>query len=131
MLANRVTVTRFAWIVSLTILLGAWLPGFVHVWTSATGSEWSEICSANGTVRVKLPTASEDQTGKSPVSKTASSMDCPCCSIHHGTPSLPPSELLWTVRTTLQFEWPSLFLQAPYLLLPWAPSLARGPPLLT
>ncbi|MBB3192889.1 DUF2946 domain-containing protein [Roseateles terrae] len=147
MLASRVLVARLAWIVSFTLLMSAWMPSLAHVFVTPKAGEFVEICSATGTIFMRLQaepgmetkTGTETKANKdvddteasshpSPSADASSSMNCPCCSLHHGAPSLPPSELQWTPPDALRFERPTLFLQAPRLLFAWAPALARGPP---
>lgn len=130
MLASRVLVARLAWIVSFTLLVAACLPGLAQVFVSPQPGEVVEICSASGTVMLQVQAAG-DERDSSPSGGVSSSMNCPCCALHHGAPALPPSDVLWTPPDALRFPTPSLFLQAPRPLFAWAPALARGPPLLS
>ncbi len=148
MLASRVLVVRLAWIVSFTLLMSAWMPSLAHVFVTPKAGEFVEICSATGTIFMRVQTeggmprgtqrqaatgigAADASSERSTSGDASSSMNCPCCSLHHGAPSLPPSELLWTPPDALRFERPTLFLQAPRPLFAWAPALARGPPALS
>lgn len=127
MSAQRPFFARLAWIVSLTILLGALLPSLSQAMVSQQTGGFAEICSATGATVVLLNGEITDG-GHDKSSTDSSSMNCPFCAIHHGAPSLPPSELVWVLPTTLRFEAPQLFLQSPRPLFAWAPTLARGPP---
>lgn len=150
MFASRVLVARLAWIVSFTLLMSAWMPSLAHVFVKPKAGEFVEICSATGTIFMRLQTNAGPAAGAEPglrsdtdaddvdapgsrgkSGEVSSSMNCPCCSLHHSAPSLPPSALQWTPPDALRFERPTLFLKAPRPLFAWAPALARGPPRLS
>ncbi|SEL11440.1 Protein of unknown function [Roseateles sp. YR242] len=143
MTASRLLFKRLAWIVSFTILLGALLPSLLQVMgvqvmgVQATASQamgspqasgFAEICSAAGATMVLLTGEAADADHGKSTPGSSSSMNCPCCTLHHGAPSLPPSALVWVPPAALRFEAPHLFLQSPRPLFAWAPVLARGPP---
>jgi len=128
MQATRTSIRRWAWLVSLTILLAAMLPSLSHAMLVRQGATFAEICSATGAKLVVIDAAGDVDTSRDSSSLMNSSMNCPYCAIHHGAPDLPPAALSWTPPDALTFERPRLFLAAPRPLFAWAPSLARGPP---
>ncbi|MDH0865753.1 DUF2946 family protein [Mitsuaria sp. GD03876] len=131
MQATRTSIKRLAWLVVATILLAAMLPSLSHAVLAKQGATYAEICSATGAkfVLVDLGADAGADAGNAPA-PTKASMDCPYCAIHHGAPALPPAPVAWTPPDALKFAQPRLFLTAPRPLFAWAPSLARGPPVL-
>jgi hypothetical protein len=114
-----------SWIAALAILLASLAPALSHALASATGTQWVEICTAQGSKWIK---AGEDGSERSPAS--AHVLDhCPYCSLHAPTLGLPPATPLARLPLRLSHKLPLAFLSAPRTLHAWVSAQPRAPPL--
>ena len=114
-----------AWIATLAILLVALAPALSHALATATGADWTEICTAQGSKWVQ---AGEDGSERSPASSPL--LDhCPCCSLHAPVLGLPPATALVHLPLQLSHAVPLAFLSAPRTLHAWVSAQPRAPPL--
>lgn len=112
------------WIAALAILLAALAPSLSHALASATGVEWIEICTAQGS---KWVAAGEDSPERVPAS--AHVLDhCPCCSIHAPDLGLPPAIDTAHQPSRQVHDVPLAFLAAPRTLHAWVSAQPRAPP---
>ena len=112
------------WIAALAILLASLAPALSHAFASASGSDWVEICTAQGAKWVKM-----GEDGADRVPGSAHSLDhCPFCSLHAPTLGLPPVTNLALQPLRLSEEVPPAFLFAPHTLHVWVSAQPRAPP---
>ena len=114
-----------SWIAALAILLASLAPALSHALASATGSNWTEICTAQGSKWIQ---AGEDGSERTPASAHVLE-HCPYCSPQVPTFGLPPSTQLVPLPLTLSYEVPLAFLSAPRTLHAWVSAQPRAPPL--
>ena len=125
MRAFRVPVRLTGWIAVLAILLASLAPSLGHALASGTGSNWVEICSAQGS---KWISAGEDGADHAPAA--AHVLDhCPYCSLHAVSLGLPPVASLTHLPLRLAHAVPLAFLAAPRTLHAWVSAQPRAPPL--
>lgn len=100
-------------------------PAMSHALASATGTNWIEICTTQGSKWIK---ASQDGSERAPAS--AHVVDhCPYCSLQTPTLGLPPAEHLAHLPLRLSLEVPIAFLSAPRTLHACVSAQPRAPPL--
>ena len=114
-----------SWIAALAILLASLAPALSHALASATGSNWVEICTTQGSKWIQ---AGEDGSEQAPASGHALE-HCPYCSLHAPALGLPPATDLAQLPLGLCHEVPLAFLSAPRTLHAWVSALPRAPPL--
>jgi hypothetical protein len=114
-----------SWIAALAILLASLAPALSHALASATGSNWVEICTTQGSKWIQ---AGEDGSERAPASGHALE-HCPYCSLHAPALGLPPATDLAQPPPGLCHEVPLAFLSAPRTLHAWVSALPRAPPL--
>lgn len=113
-----------SWIAALAILLASLAPALSHALAPATGTNWIEICTTQGSKWIK---ASQDGSERAPAS--AHVVDhCPYCSLQTPTLGLPPAHHLAQLPLGLSHEVPPAFLSAPYTLQAWVSAQPRAPP---
>ena len=114
-----------AWFAALSILLASLAPSLSHTLASASGTNWIEICTTQGS---KWITAGED--GSEPVPASAHLLDhCPYCSIHAPDVGLPPANDSAQRPPRLAYAFALAFLSAPRTLHAWVSAQPRAPPL--
>ena len=114
-----------SWIAALAILLASLAPALSHALASATGTNWVEICTTQGSKWIQ---AGDDGTEGSPAS--AHTLEhCPYCSLHAPTLGLPPAPPVGQLPLRLSHEVPLAFLFAPRTLHAWLSAQPRAPPL--
>ncbi len=114
-----------SWIAALAILLASLAPALSHALASATGSNWVEICTTQGSKWIQ---AGEDGSERAPASGHALE-HCPYCSLHAPALGLPPTTDLAQPLPGLCHEVPLAFLSAQRTLHAWVSALPRAPPL--
>ena len=115
------------WIACIAIFLAALAPTVSRALTVASGLAVPslEICSVAGGMTMLPATPSTD----APDTKGSMRMgDCPCCSMHADTLSLPPTSLVLASGEVLTGLLPELFYQSATPLFAWTPVQPRGPP---
>ncbi|WP_258194643.1 DUF2946 family protein [Janthinobacterium sp. PAMC25594] len=85
-----------------------------------------EICSVAGGMNMSPATFSSDAPDTSKGSMRMG--DCPCCSMHADTLSLPPTSLVLASGELLTGLLPELFYQSATPPFAWTPVQPRGPP---
>ena len=114
-----------SWIAAFAIMLSSLAPALSHALATATGTNWIEICTTQGSRWIK---ASQDGSERAPAS--AHVVDhCPYCSPQTPTLGLPPAHHLAQLPLGLSDEVPLAFLSAPLTLHAWASAQPRAPPL--
>ncbi|NVI84993.1 DUF2946 domain-containing protein [Janthinobacterium sp. BJB401] len=116
------------WIACIAIFLATLAPTVSRALTVASGLAVPslEICSVAGGMNM-LPTTFSTDTADT--SKGSLRMgDCPCCSMHAGTLSMPPTTLVLASGEILTGLLPELFYQSATPLFAWTPVQPRGPP---
>lgn len=114
-----------SWIALLAIVLASIAPSLSHALSSASGSSWVEVCTAQGSRWID---AGED--GSKPAPASAHVLEhCPYCSLHVPTPGLPPATHFAPLPLGLSDELPLAFLAAPRTLPAWVSAQPRAPPL--
>lgn len=116
------------WIACLAILMAALAPTLSRALTVANGQAVPsfEICSVAGGMNmlpVKLSTEAPD-----PAKGSMRMGDCPCCSMHADTLSIPPTSLVLASGELITGLLPVLFYQSATPLFAWTPVQPRGPP---
>jgi hypothetical protein len=113
------------WIAAFVILLASIAPALSHALAPATGNNWIEICTTQGSKWIK---ASQDGSERAPA--TAHVLDhCPYCSLQTPTLGLPPAHHLAQLPLGLGHEPPLALLAAPRTLHAWVSARPRAPPL--
>lgn len=114
-----------SWIAAFAILLASLAPALSHALAPATGTNWIEICTTQGSKWIKA-----NQEGPERAPATAHVLDhCPYCSLQTPTLGLPPAERLAHLPLRLSHEVPLAFLSAPRTLHAWVSAQPRAPPL--
>lgn len=114
-----------SWIAALAILLASLAPALSHALASATGADWIEICTIQGSKWVQ---AGEDGSERAPASAHVLE-HCPYCSLQTPTLGLPPVTQRVAVPPRLSHAVPRAFLSAPRTLHAWVRAQPRAPPL--
>jgi hypothetical protein len=114
------------WIAVLAILLAALAPALSHALASASGSQWVEICTAQGSKWVQ---AGEDGAERGTPPSAHVLEHCPYCSLHAPTLGLPLVQHLAALPLRLSHQVPLAFLAAPRTLHAWVSAQPRAPPL--
>jgi hypothetical protein len=114
-----------SWIAALAILLAALAPALSHALASATGTNWIEICTTQGSKWIQ---AGEDGTERAPASSHLLE-HCPYCTLQAPALGLPPATLLDPLPLRLSHAVPLAFLSAPRTLHAWVSAQPRAPPL--
>ena len=114
-----------SWIAALAILLASLAPALSHALASATGSNWTEICTTQGSKWIQ---AGEVGSERAPASAHVLE-HCPYCSPQVPTFGLPPVTELTPLPLQLSHEVPLAFLSAPRTLHAWVSAQPRAPPL--
>ena len=116
------------WIACIAIFLATLAPTVSRALTVASGLAVPslEICSVAGGMNMLPATLSTDAPD---TSKGGMHMgDCPCCSMHADTLSMPPTTLVLASGEILTGLLPELFYQSATPLFAWTPIQPRGPP---
>ncbi|ATD61232.1 hypothetical protein CNX70_14500 [Janthinobacterium svalbardensis] len=116
------------WIACIAIFLATLAPTVSRALTVASGMAVPslEICSVAGGMNMSPATLSNDAPDSS---KSGMRMaDCPCCSMHADTLSLPPTSLVLASGELITGLLPELFYQSATPLFAWTPVQPRGPP---
>ncbi|MCA1859277.1 DUF2946 domain-containing protein [Janthinobacterium sp. HSC-3S05] len=116
------------WIACIAIFLATLAPTVSRALTVASGLAVPslEICSVAGGMNMLPATLSTDAPD---TSKGGMRMgDCPCCSMHADTLSMPPTILVLASGEILTGLLPTLFYQSATPLFAWTPVQPRGPP---
>lgn len=116
------------WIACIAIFLATLAPTVSRALTVASGLAVPslEICSVAGGMNMSPATLSNDVPDSS---KSGMRMaDCPCCSMHADTLSIPPTSLVLASGEILTGLLPELFYQSATPLFAWTPVQPRGPP---
>lgn len=114
-----------SWIAALAILLASLAPTLSHALASATGTNWIEICTTQGSRWIQ---AGDDGTERAPA--FAHLLEhCPYCSLHAPALGLPPVPALVHLPLQLSHAEPLAFLSAPRTLHAWVSAQPRAPPL--
>lgn len=112
------------WLAALAILFAALAPSLSHALASASGSDWIEVCTIQGS---KWIATGEDGSERGPAS--AHVLDhCPYCSVHAPTLGLPPANDSVQPPSRRAHEVPLAFLAAPRTLHAWVSAQPRAPP---
>lgn len=111
-------------IAALVILLVAVAPTLGQVLASATGSQWIEVCTVQGSKWIQ---ADEDGTEGAPSSAHLLE-HCPYCTLHAPALGLPPASALAHLPLQLSHAVPLAFLSAPHTLHAWVTAQSRAPP---
>lgn len=110
----------------LVLVLNALMPLTVQAMAaSAERSQWQEICTSIGMVR--LPLDDSDRHPADPVA--GQSQDCPYCNLHAGHAGLPPAAIDPVIALPLR-EMPPAFFQAAHTSSVWLTAQSRAPPIL-
>ncbi|MFG5410736.1 DUF2946 domain-containing protein [Piscinibacter sakaiensis] len=113
------------WFAALAILLASFAPSLSHALASASGANWIEICTTQGSKRIA---AGEAGSERAPAA--AHVLDhCPYCSVHAPTLGLPPANASAPQPARLAYEFPLAFLAAPRTPHAWVSAQPRAPPL--
>ena len=118
------------WIACIAIFLATLAPTVSRALTVASGLAVPslEICSVAGGMNMLPATLSTDAPDPD-TSKCSMRMgDCPCCSMHADTLSLPPTSLVLASGELITGLLPELFYQSATPLFAWTPVQPRGPP---
>lgn len=116
------------WIACIAIFLVTLAPTVSRALTVASGLAVPslEICSVAGGMNMLPATLSTDAPDTSKDSMRMG--DCPCCSMHADTLSLPPTALVLASGELITGLLPDLFYQSAAPLFAWTPVQPRGPP---
>lgn len=114
-----------SWIAALAILLASLAPALSHALASATGSNWIEICTTQGSRWIQ---AGQDGSERAPSSAHVLE-HCPYCSLQAPTLGLPPVTHRVHLPVQLSHVVPLAFLGAPRTLHAWVSAQPRAPPL--
>lgn len=114
-----------SWIAALAILLASLAPTLSHALASATGANWIEVCTTQGSKWVQ---AGDDGAERAPAS-THLLEHCPYCSLHAPTLGLPPVMERVHLPLPVGPAVPPAFLSAPRTLHAWVSAQPRAPPL--
>lgn len=113
------------WIAVLAILLSALAPSLSQALAAGTGSNWVEVCTAQGS---KWMAAGE--AGTEPAPASAHVLDhCPYCSLHAPALGLPPVASMPPLLLQRAHEVPRAYLAARRTLHAWVSAQPRAPPL--
>jgi hypothetical protein len=105
------------------MLVMALLPAASRAWAAQQGSDWVEICSAQGTRWVSLSTGEAGEPDFKPMGE-----HCAACHLQAHGLGLPSADALaWQLPERFD-EAPAAFLQALRLLQVWRNAQSRGPP---
>jgi hypothetical protein len=115
-----------SWIAVLAVLLAALAPALSHALASATGNQWIEVCTAQGSKWVQ---AGQDGSEREAPASAHLSEHCPYCSLQTGALGLPSAEYMARLPLRLSDEVPLAFLSAPRTLHAWVTAQPRAPPL--
>lgn len=114
-----------SWIAALAVLLASLAPSLSQALASATGLDWIEVCTAQGSKWIQ---AGDDGTERAP--GAAHGLEhCPYCSLHTPTLGLPPAPRLDALPLRLSHAIPRAFLAAPQTPHAWVSAQPRAPPL--
>lgn len=115
-------------IACIAIFLATLAPTVSRALTVASGLAVPslEICSVAGGLNMLPATLSTDAPYTSKGSMRMG--DCPCCSMHADTLSLPPTALVLASGELITGLLPELFYQSATPLFAWTPVQPRGPP---
>ena len=116
------------WIACIAIFLATLAPTVSRALTVASGLAVPslEICSVAGGMNMSAATLSNDAPDTSKGSMRMG--DCPCCSMHADTLSVPPTSLVLASGELITGLLPELFYQSAAPLFAWTPVPPRGPP---
>lgn len=116
------------WIACIAIFLATLAPTVSRALTVASGLAVPslEICSVAGGMTMLPAPLSTDAPDTSKGSMRMG--DCPCCSMHADTLSLPPTSLVLASGELITGLLPELFYQSATPLFAWTPVQPRGPP---
>ncbi len=116
------------WIACIAIFLATLAPTVSRALTVASGLAVPslEICSVAGGMNMLPATLSTDAPDPSKGSMRMG--DCPCCSMHADTLSVPPTSLVLASGELITGLLPELFYQSATPLFAWTPVHPRGPP---
>ncbi|PIG30896.1 hypothetical protein CLU93_5242 [Janthinobacterium sp. 35] len=116
------------WIACIAIFLATLAPTVSRALTFASGLAVPrlEICSVTGGMTMLPATLSTDAPDTSKGSMRMG--DCPCCSMHADTLSVPPTSLVLASGELITGLLPELFYQSATPLFAWTPVHPRGPP---
>ena len=116
------------WIACIAIFLATLAPTVSRALTVASGLAVPslEICSVAGGMTMLPATLSTDTPDTSKGSMRMG--DCPCCSMHADTLSVPPISLVLASGELITGLLPELFYQSATPLFAWTPVQPRGPP---
>lgn len=123
------------WIACIAIFLATLAPTVSRALTLASGLALPslEICSVAGGLRlqampISMPMGDGTQESSAPEKSVMRMADCPCCSMHADTLSMPPSSLVRVSGELITGLLPELFYQSATPLFAWTPVQPRGPP---
>lgn len=108
------------------MLLAALAPALSHALASATGTQWVEICTAQGSKWIQV---GEDGSERGTPASAHVLDHCPYCTLHAPNLGLPPVQHLAQLPLPLRHEVPLAFLSAPRTLHAWVSAQPRAPPL--
>ncbi|MGK5036178.1 DUF2946 domain-containing protein [Janthinobacterium sp. LB3P118] len=117
------------WIACIAIFLAALAPTVSRALTVASGMAVPslEICSVAGGMQA-MPVRYGAEQPSAPEKSGMRMTDCPCCSMHADTLSIPPTSLVPASGEILTGMLPELFYQSATPLFAWTPVQPRGPP---
>lgn len=108
----------------LVLVLNALMPLAAQAMAASTpGSQWQEICTSTGMVRLPL----DDSEHHPADSGAGQSQDCPYCNLHAGHAGLPPAAIDPVAILPLR-EMPPAFFQAAHTSSVWLAAQSRAPP---
>lgn len=121
-----------AWFVCVTLLLAAFAPTASRAMAASGphGAEWSEVCTAAGTVWISLRDGSTATQERPDEHATGEHGNCPWCSLQSDTLAVLPTAVPSLPAPLLPALLPRLFLDAPRPLFVWTAARPRGPPVL-
>jgi len=110
----------------LVLVLNALMPLAAQaIAASAERSQWQEICTSTGMVRLPL-----DDSERHPADPGAGqSPDCPYCNLHAGQAGLPPAAIDPVIAMPFS-AMPPAFFQAAHTSSVWLTAQSRAPPIL-
>ena len=109
----------------MAILLASLVPALGHAVSSATGADWIEICTTQGSKWIQAGEPSTEQ----PAGSVHLLEHCPYCSLHTPTPGLAPVTDLVYLPLRLTHAVPLAFLSAARTPHAWVSAQPRAPPL--
>ena len=117
------------WIACIAIFLATLAPTVSRALTVASGMAVPslEICSVAGGMQA-VPVRYDGEQPSAPEKPGMRMADCPCCSMHADTLSLPPTSLVLASGELITGLLPELFYQSATPLFAWTPVQPRGPP---